>query len=565
MPEPDLNWNSKQVTHGWQVAMRTFFWGLGFSEEDFDKPQIGIGVPLLEGNICNVHAYELASHIKAGCAKAGLMGFPFGTPGISDNLTQALEGGNASLPSRNLIANCAEMVTSAHCYDALVGLHHCDKNGPGFAMALARMNYPGLIVSGGTILPGCHRGEEITSATPYAAQSAVAMGKMDPSELEDMVRHACPGPGGCGIAASFNTWGIAMEAIGLMLPDSSSNPAVSTAKKDECGRVGKAVRLLLERNIRPRDLLTRPAFENATAAIAAIGGSTNGILHLLALAREANVEFTLRDIQPILRRTPVLCNFAPRGTKTMAELHKIGGTAMLLRHLLEAGLLHGECLTVTGKSLAESCAHASPVPPDQDLIAPAIAPFKPSADIQICFGNLAPDGIVFKVSSLQEATFRGTAHCFDDVREVVEAAQRKRITPGSVVVLRYLGPLASGMPEVLLASSILTIPELYGKVALISDTRVSGVSHGAIGVHCAPEAAAGGPIALVEDGDAISFDLIAGEISLEVPAADLERRRAKWTPPTLRYRRGYLSDFAATVTQADQGCVSRSFSVSQPG
>lgn len=541
--------------------MQSFFWALGFEEEDFDKPQVGIGVPLLEGNICNVHAYELASLIKEGCAEVGLIGFPFGTPGISDNLTQALEGGNASLPSRNLIANCAEMVTSGHSYDAMVGLHHCDKNGPGFAMALARMNYPGLIASGGTILPGCHRGEEITSATPYEAQSSVAMGKMDRAEAEELVRNACPGPGGCGIAASFNTWGVAMEAIGLMLPNSSSNPAVSDDKRMECRRVGEAVSNLLDRDLRPRDILTRQAFENAVTAIAAIGGSSNGILHLLALAREAEVEFTLRDMQPILRRTPVLCNFAPRGTKTMAELHKLGGTAMLLRHLLDAGLLQGDCLTVTGKTLSENCVDAPSVPAKQDLIAPHNAPFKTTADIQVCFGNLAPDGIVFKVSSLQKPAFRGTALCFDNVRAVIEAAQQNRIVPGSIVVLRYVGPLASGMPEVLLASSILNDPDLYGKVALITDSRVSGISHGAIGVHCAPEAAVGGPIALVEDGDVISFDLQAGEISLEISDDVLERRRTRWSAPEIRHKRRYLSDFAATVTQADQGCVSRASSV----
>lgn len=556
MADVELNWNSKQVTHGWQMAMRSFFWGLGFREEDFDKPQVGIGVPLLEGNLCNVHSYELGTRIKEGCAEAGLIGFPFGTPGVSDNLTQALEGGNASLPSRNLIANCAEMAASAHCYDAFVGLHHCDKNGPGFAMALARMNCPGLIVSGGTILPGCHRGEEITSATPYDAQSAVAMGKMEAAEAEEIVKNACPGPGGCGIAASFNTWGVAMEAIGLMLPNSSSNPAVSDDKRRECAAVGAAVKVLLEKNLRPRDILTRPAFENAVAAIAAIGGSTNGILHILALAREAEVDFTLRDIQPILRRTPVLCNFAPRGTKTMAELHKLGGSAMLLRRLLEEGLLEGGCLTVTGRTMAESCAEAPEVPLDQDLIAPRGKPYKAFSDMQICFGNLAPDGIVFKVSSLQEPVFRGTAICFDDVREVVNAAKDGRIQPGAIVVLRYLGPLASGMPEVLLASSILTIPELYGKVAMISDTRVSGVSHGAIGVHCAPEAAAGGPIALVEDGDTIVFDLLAGEITLEISDDEFSRRRQKWAPPEIRYQRRYLADFAATVTQANEGCVS---------
>ena len=545
------------LTHGWQKGLQAFFWGLGFSEEDFDKPQVGIGVPLLEGNLCNVHAYELGSLIKNGCADAGLIGLPFGTPGVSDNLTQALEGGNASLPSRNLIANCAEMVTSAHCYDALIGLHHCDKNGPGFAMALARLNYPGLIVSGGSIMPGCYRGKTITSLDPYDAQAAVAVGNMEQSEADEIVRHACPGPGGCGIAASFNTWGIAMEAIGLMLPASSSNPAVAEEKRSECAKVGAGIRVLLEKNLRPRDILTREAFENAITTIASIGGSTNGILHLLALAKEARVEFTLADIQPILRRTPVLCNFAPRGTKNMVDLHNLGGTPMLLKHLLDAGLLHGACMTVTGNSLAEDLAAAPSVPGDQDLIAEPGSPFKPFADMQVCFGNLAPDGIVFKVSSLDDTKFVGTAVCFDDVRDVVEAVKDERIQPGSVVVLRYLGPVASGMPEVLLATAILSVPELYGKVALISDTRVSGVSSGAIGVHCSPEAAVGGPIALVQDDDAISFDLLKGQIQLNVEESELAFRRKNWKPPALEHVRSYLRDFSALTTQAHEGCVSR--------
>ncbi len=554
--EHTLNWNSHQVTDGWQKGMQAFYWGLGFDQADFKKPQIGIGVPLLEGNLCNVHAYDLASKIKASCDEAGLIGFPFGTPGISDNLTQGLEGGNASLPSRNLIANCAELVVSGHCYDALVGLHHCDKNGPGFAMALARMNYPGFLVSGGTIAPGCHRGKPITSATPYDALAQVATGEMEASEAEEMIRTACPGPGGCGIAASFNTWSMAMEAIGLMLPFSASNPAVGAAKEQECREVGAAVRRVLELGIRPRDILTKDAFFNATATIAAVGGSTNGILHLLALAREAGVDFHLEDAQAILRDTPVLCNFAPRGTKTMIDLHHLGGTPMLFAHLLKGGFLRGDCLTVTGKTLAENIAGQPDIPTDQELIASLDQPFKGFADMQICFGNLAPDGIVFKVSSMRDASFRGKAVCFDDPREVVTAVQDKRIVPGSVVVLRNLGPVASGMPEVLIATSILAVPELDGKVALISDTRVSGVSHGAIGVHCAPEAAVGGPIGLVEDDDEISFDLLGGKVTLHISDEELEKRRQGYEITKPSHLRTYLADFAATVTQANNGCVS---------
>jgi dihydroxy-acid dehydratase len=553
------NWNSKNLTHGWQKGVTAFYYGLGFSDEDFDKPQIGIGTPLLDGNICNVHAYELAQYIAEGCDSAGLIGLPFGTPAVSDNITQGHEGGNASLPSRNMIANAAEAVVSAHSYDALIGLHNCDKNGPGFAMALARLNYPGLIVSGGSIQPGCYKDEDITILDVYDSQASLSIGQTTQEDADQILRKACPGAGGCGIAASFNTWGIAMEAIGLMLPYSSSIPAVGTEKRNECKDVGQAINNLLNKNIRPRDILTRKAFENAAVTIAAAGGSTNGILHLLALAKEANVEFTLADIQPILRSTPVVCSFAPRGKRTMVDLHHLGGTPLLLKHLLDAQLIEGSCLTVSGKTLAENLKNIPAIPIDQDLIAPINQPFKEHADMQICFGNLAPGGIVFKVSSMEQPSFRGLAICFDEAKEIVDAVEAKLIKPGSVIILRNLGPVASGMPEVLVATAALAVPELDGKVAFLSDTRVSGVSHGAIGVHCAPEAAVGGPIGLVENGDEISFDLLKGELTLHLTDEEMTTRRAAWTAPKLSTNRGYLADFSATVSQADTGCVSRAY------
>lgn len=557
MNNPVLNWNSSQLTAGWQKGVTAFYYAIGMARSDFEKAQVGIGVPLLEGNTCNVHAYELATEIRKGCEEAGMLGFPFGTPGVSDNLTQGHEGGNASLPSRNLIANSAECVVTAHCYDALVGTHHCDKNGPGFAMALARTNYPGLIVGGGSILPGCYKGKDITILDVYDSQAAVAVGEMTSAEADEILRSACPGPGGCGIAASFNTWGIAMEAIGLMLPASSSIPAVDPEKRAECRRVGAALKVLLEKNIRPRDILTPAAFHNAAVSIAAAGGSTNGVLHLLALAREAGVDFGLKDLQTIFRKTPVLCSFAPRGPRTMVDLHRIGGTPVLLKHLLECGLLDGSCLTVTGQTMAENLANVPRPPADQDLIVNPENCYKPFADMQICFGNLAPDGIVFKVSSMKEPVFEGKAVCFDDPRDIVKAVEQRRIKPGSVIVLRYWGPVASGMPEVLVATAALAVPELDGKVAFISDTRVSGVSHGAIGVHCAPEAAVGGPIACVQDGDVIAFDLKAGTIEVRVSDAELSARKASLLPWTPRPpRRGYLADFCMTTTQANHGCIS---------
>jgi dihydroxy-acid dehydratase len=546
-----LNWNSTQLTHGWQRGVNAFFWGLGFKPEDFDKAQIGIGTPVLDGNVCNMHANELATHLKQGCKDAGMIGFSFGVSPVSDNITQGLEGGGASLVSRNLIANGAEMVCTSHCYDAMIGVHHCDKNGPGFAMALARSNLPGLLISGGSIMPGCHKGKPVTILDAYDSQAQARTGSMTQAESEEIIRVACPGAGGCGIAASFNTWGIASEAIGLMLPDSSSIPAIDEEKRAECRRVGLAVRNLLEKNIRPRDILTKKAFVNAMTAIAAVGGSTNGVIHLLAVAKEACVEFTLKDVQEICRRTPVYVNFSPRGKGTMVDLHRLGGTSMMLKHLLRAGLLDGSALTVTGKTLGENLADAKDVPVDQDLIAPLGKPFKDYADMQVCFGNLAPDGIVFKVCNNQPPHFKGKAICFEDARAVSDAASNGQIQPGHIVVLRNLGPVAAGMPEVLVASAALAVPELDGKVALISDTRVSGVSHGSIGVHCAPEAVVGGPIGSVEDGDEIEFDLLKGEITCHV---NFDRRLSG--ARGVMHKRGYLADFAATVSQVNEGCVS---------
>jgi dihydroxy-acid dehydratase len=338
--------------------------------------------------------------------------------------------------------------------------------------------------------------------------------------------------------------------MGLSLPDTSSMPAIEAGKREECLRVGRAVRKLLELNLRPRDIITRQSLTNAMTAIAAIGGSTNGVLHILAVAREAGVDFTLRDVQAIGRRTPVLCNFAPRGRGTMVDLHRLGGTSMLLKHLMKAGLFDGSCITVTGRTLAENLADAADVPFPNELIAPVDAPFKKFADIQVCFGNLAPDGIVFKVSSMDEPSFRGHAICFHDSKGVSDAAAAGLIQPGHIVVIRGCGPVALGMPEMHVASAALAVPELYGKVALISDTRVSGVSSGAVGVHCSPEAAVGGPIGVVQDGDEIEFDLLAGTIHVN---ADLDSRPRTILP--VHHDFGYLADFAATVTQAHQGCV----------
>lgn len=547
----DLNWNSKTLTNGWQRGVQAFYWGLGLKEEGLRAPQVGIGVPLLEGNLCNSHALHLVDQLRASCRDAGLIPFPFGVSPASDNLVQSLEDGGASLVSRNMIANGCEMVCSAHHYDAIIGMHHCDKNGPGFAMALARTNYPGLIVNGGTILPGNHCGRPTTILDVYAAQAQCKAGLISQDEAESILRTACPGPGGCGIAASFNTWGLAMEALGLALINSSSIPAAVPEKQADIARAGAAVRILLERNIRPRDIVTRQSLTNAMTTIAAIGGSTNGVLHMLALAREAQVDFNLKDIQAICRKTPVYCNFAPRGHATMYDLHKLGGSGVLLKHLLDLGLLDGSCLTVSGQTLSESLAEFPAVNSSSTFVA-CNTPFKDRADIQICFGNLAPDGIVFKVTAENVTSFQGNALVFESPRDVESAAVQGHIKPGTVVVLRNLGPVAAGMPEVHIVSAALALPELKGRVALVSDTRVSGVSSGIIGVHCSPEACVGGPIAQVQNGDKIEFDLLAGTIHWQpsVPPTPL-------VPQTRKYHAAYLYDFANTVSQASEGCVSR--------
>ncbi len=545
------NWNSKRLTRGSQQGIKSFYYGLGWGDADFDKPLIGIGTPLHEINLCNLHALDLGGWIREGLAADDLLGYRIGVPSVSDNITQGHRGGCASLPSRNAIASATEMVATAHCFDGLIGLHLCDKNGPGFAMALARSNLPGFLLSGGTIYPGCLGERQLTIQDVYDTQAAVRSGRATAEDLDAVIRHACPGAGGCGIAASFNTWGLAMEALGLMPPYSSSNPAVGAAKVAECRQAGQWMARILDREIRPRDIITVASLRNATAMIAAAGGSTNGILHLLALAREAHVDFSLRDMQAVLRATPVYCDFAPRGRGTMIDLYEMGGTPLLIRHLIEAGVLDGSPPTLFADSLAEQVADAGSVPVEQDLIAAVGAPLKPWADIQVCFGNLAPDGIVFKVSNRQDPVFEGRAICFSDVDALEQAVQQRVIRPGHVVVLRGMGPVAMGMPEVLVATAALANPELEGRIALVSDARVSGVSHGAIGVHCAPEAAVGGPIARVRDGDPIRFDLMRGEIAWQETAA------ASPEPIEIDNAEVYLREFCASTTQADQGCVSR--------
>lgn len=551
------NWNSRRLTASRNAAVAAFLHGLKWNAGEFDQPLIAVGAPELDINLCNRGSHEAAQAVIRGCEEERLRAYKCGLPGVSDNLTQGMDGGRYSLPSREIIADSFSAMASAHCFDGMVGIHFCDKNFPGLAIALARTNFPGLIFSGGSICPGRHKGQPTTILSAYDAQAAAQQGAMSAEEADEIIRSACPGRGGCGLMATFNTMAVAGEAMGLIPPGSASIPAEDPAKQDDFQRGGELMKNLLKRGIRPSDILTKKAFENAMKTTAAIGGSTNAVLHLLALAREAGTDFDLKDVQRIARQTPLLCNFAPRGPFNMIDLHHLGGTPALFRHLLDSGILDGNCLTVTGNTLADNYVRSPAPPPDQELIAPAEHPFKKYADIQVCFGNLAPEGIVFKVSSLQTPEFSGNALCFDVAGQVAEAAVDGRIQPGHVVVLRWQGPVGSpGMPELLVASAALSTSQWDGKVALICDGRVSGVSHGALGVHCAPEAAVGGPIAIVQDGDRISFDLLEGKIHLHISDREMDSRLRKWKERPLPDNIDpVLRRYAAQVSQASRGCV----------
>ncbi len=551
-----LDWNSRRLTRSGNAAIAAFLHGLPESRRVLGQPLVAVGAPQLDINLCNLGSRQAADAVAEGCRRSGLAAFQCGLPGISDNLTQGIAGGSYSLPSREMIADGFAAMASAHCFDAMAGIHFCDKNLPGLAMALARNDFPGLILSGGSILPGSHRGRPTTILSAYDAQAAAQQGLLSREEAESIVRTACPGRGGCGLMATFNTLAVAGEAMGIVPPASASIPAEDPAKEGDFLRAGPLLRTLLERDIRPRGIIGRKSLENAMRTVAAIGGSTNAVLHLLAIAREAQTPFTLRDIQRIARDTPVLCDFAPRGPFNLVDLHRMGGTPVLFRHLIRHGILDGDCPTVTGATLAENCLQAPDLPPGQELVADPMHPFKAHADMQVCYGNLAPEGIVFKVSSLAGPEFHGEARCFDTPEAVVEASSTGRIGPGQVVVLRGQGPVGSpGMPELLVATSALSTPALEGRVALICDGRVSGVSHGAIGVHCSPEAAAGGPIGAVRDGDLVSFHLLEGTIRLHVEDRELARRRERLPSGGPLHPDPFLRRYASRVSQAHEGCV----------
>jgi dihydroxy-acid dehydratase len=540
-----------------QGGSQAMLYATGLTEEDLGKPQLGIAAMWYDGNPCNMHLGGLAEAVREGAREAGLVGMRFFTIGVSDGISMGTEGMSYSLQSRDLIADSIETVMAAQWYDANVSIPGCDKNMPGCVIAMGRLNRPALMVYGGTIRAGRSRkGEPIDLVSVFQSYGESIAQRITEDERLDVVRHACPGAGACGGMYTANTMASAIEALGMSLPGSASTPAEDPGKLAECRGVGAAVRNLLERDLKPRDIMTREAFENAMVVGIALGGSTNLVLHLIAMARSVGIRLGLDDFQRASDRTPLLADFKPSGRYVMEDLHRVGGTPAVMKRLLEAGLLHGDCLTVTGKTLAENLAEWPGLAAGQSVVRPLSDPIKETGHIQILRGTFAPEGAVAKITGKEGLSFSGPAQVFDSEEEMVAAAEQGRIRAGSVIVIRYEGPKGGpGMPEMLSPTSLLMGAGLGDKVALLTDGRFSGGSHGFIVGHVCPEAQEGGPIALVQDGDRIAIDAKKNTLELEVTREELARRRAAWTAPPLKATRGTLAKYIRSVRPASEGCV----------
>ncbi|MCC6208678.1 MAG: dihydroxy-acid dehydratase [Gammaproteobacteria bacterium] len=539
-----------------QGASQAMLYGTGLREEDLAKAEVGIASVWWEGNTCNMHLNDLAAYAKEGVQAAGLVGMRFNTIGVSDGISMGTDGMSYSLQSREIIADSIETVMGGQWYDANISIPGCDKNMPGCMIAIGRLNRPALMIYGGTIKPG-HVGErtrDIVSA--FQSYGEFIAGRIDEPTREGIVKNSCPGPGACGGMYTANTMAAAIEALGMSLPYSSSTPAVDAGKIEECRRAGAAIRVLLERDIKPRDIMTRVAFENAMVMVMALGGSTNAVLHLIAMARAVDVELTIDDFQAVSDRIPFIADLKPSGKYVMEDLHKVGGTPAVMKYLLEHGLLDGGCLTVTGRTLAENLADVPGLAPGQQVILPLERPIKESGHIRILKGNLAPGGAVAKITGKEGVNFSGPARVFDAEEDMLAALEQGTILKGDVVVIRYEGPKGGpGMPEMLTPTSAIMGAGLGNDVAMVTDGRFSGGSHGFIIGHVVPEAQEGGPIALIRDGDVITIDAAANTLSVDLADAELARRRADWRMPPYKATRGTLYKFIKNVKDASQGCV----------
>jgi dihydroxy-acid dehydratase len=539
-----------------QGASQAMLYATGLTPEDMQRAQVGIASMWYEGNSCNMHLLALSEEIKRGVQAADLVGMRFNTVGVSDGMSMGTEGMSYSLPSRDVIADSIETITSAQWYDALVTIPGCDKNMPGCVMAMARLNRPAIMVYGGTIRAGCWKNKKLDIVSAFQSYGEALAGSISEEEREEIVRKSCPGAGACGGMYTANTMAAAIEAMGLSLPFSSSYPAESDEKRQECREVGKAIRLLLEKDIKPRDIMTRQAFENAMVVIMALGGSTNAVLHLIAMAKTAQVELSIDDFQKVSDRIPFIADLKPSGAYVMEDLCAVGGVPAVMKYLLAEGLLDGSCLTVTGKTIAENLAHVPGLTEGQPIIKPLSQPIKETGHIRILRGNLAPEGSVAKITGKEGLSFTGTARVYDAEEDMLAGLERGEIGKGTVVVIRYEGPKGGpGMPEMLTPTSAIMGAGLGHDVALITDGRFSGGSHGFLVGHITPEAQDGGPIALVHDGDEITIDAVMNEITLHVPEAELQTRRAQWKAPPYKVTSGVLFKYIRSVTSASLGCV----------
>ena len=531
-------------------------YGAGLTPADMAKAQIGVASVWWEGNTCNMHLNDLAAAAKEGVQAADLVGLRFNTIGVSDGISMGTEGMSYSLQSRDLIADSIETVVAAQWYDGLITIPGCDKNMPGCMMAMGRLNRPALMIYGGTIKPGHHAERVLDIVSAFQSYGEYLAGSVDDATRAQIVRHACPGPGACGGMYTANTMASAIEALGMSLPYSASTPATDPAKRAECIRAGAAMRHLLERDLKPRDIMVREAFENAMVVVMALGGSTNAVLHLIAMARAVGVPLTIDDFQAVSDRVPFIADLKPSGKYVMEDLHNIGGTPAVMKYLLQERLLHGDCYTVTGKTLAENLRDLPGLTPGQDVVRTLRDPIKASGHIRILRGNLAPGGAVAKITGKEGLTFKGPARVYDAEEDMLKALERGEIKKGDVVIIRYEGPKGGpGMPEMLTPTSAIMGAGLGNDVALITDGRFSGGSHGFIIGHVVPEAQEGGPIALVRDGDIVTIDAKQNILNVELADAELTRRRVAWKAPAYKATRGTLHKYIKNVKNASEGCV----------
>jgi dihydroxy-acid dehydratase len=553
-----LNKYSRTITQDpTQPAAQAMFYGIGLTEADLAKAQVGVVSMGYDGNGCNMHLNDLAKIVKQGVWDQELVGLIFNTIGVSDGMSNGTDGMRYSLVSRDVIADSIETVCGAQYYDALIALPGCDKNMPGALIAMGRLNRPAIIVYGGTIAPGHYKGQDLNIVSAFEALGQKLAGKLSEEDFKGIVQHSCPGAGACGGMYTANTMASAIEAMGMSLPYSSTNPALSEEKRRECLAAGKAVRNLMEKEILPSQIMTREAFLNAITVIMVLGGSTNAVLHLIAVAKSVDVELTQDDFQMISDKVPMLADFKPSGKYMMQDLHNKGGLPAVMKYLLEKSLLHGDCLTVTGKTIAENLAEIAAIDFEtQDIIYPLEAPIKASGHLQILYGNLATGGSVAKITGKEGERFVGPARVFDGEQKLIEGINTGRIKPGDVVVIQNVGPKgAPGMPEMLKPTSALIGSGLGKSVALITDGRFSGGTHGFVVGHITPECYEGGLLALVQDDDIIEIDAVKNEMNLQVSEEEIARRRAAWQKPEPKIKKGVLLKYIRSVSNAAEGCV----------